>query len=119
MYAVGQRVYRYTMKAETAAESVVVPNHASRLGQNFPNPFYPSTTVEYELSSRERVRISVYDLLGRLVQVLEDVQRGPGSHRIAWDGTDSNRAPVISGVYLYRLEVGGHTETRKMVLMRP
>ena len=89
-----------------------------KLGQNFPNPFYPHTTVEYEMSSLERVRISVYDLLGRLVQVLEDAKRGPGSHRIAWDGTDRYGAAVSQGVYLYRLETGGHTETRKMVLMR-
>jgi hypothetical protein len=90
------------------------------LNQNYPNPFNPTTTIDYEIPGGREVRVSlsIYDLRGRLVRRLEEGMERPGRHSVLWDGRDSFGVPVPSGVYLYRLEAGDHTFTRKMTLLR-
>jgi outer membrane protein assembly factor BamB len=88
------------------------------LGQCYPNPFNPSTTIRFTLGEAARVRLGIYDVSGRLVRVLLDDRRGAGSHNEMWDGTDHAGRGVSSGVYFYRLEAGAFIETKKMVLLR-
>jgi hypothetical protein len=83
------------------------------LQQNFPNPFNPKTVVSYELSVASRVRLAVYDLLGREVGLLLDDQKSPGTHRVEFDGSG-----LSSGIYICRLAVGDHVDWKKMVLLR-
>jgi hypothetical protein len=89
-----------------------LPERAT-LGQNYPNPFNPSTTIRYSLSTSSRVLLTVYDLLGRKVATLVDRHQVPGRYSV-----DFGAASLASGVYLYRLQVGGFTESKKMMLMR-
>ncbi|MCD4829204.1 MAG: T9SS type A sorting domain-containing protein [Candidatus Cloacimonetes bacterium] len=84
----------------------------------FPNPFNPSTTVAYSLAEEATVRLSVYNLRGRRVQVLDKGLRSAGEHRVVWDGLDSQGEPASSGVYLFRLETGGEVYLRKGILMK-
>jgi hypothetical protein len=84
-----------------------------RLGQNFPNPFHPETTIEYALDRTRYVRLVVIDLLGREVAVLVEGIRAGGPHQVRFDGS---RLP--GGVYLYRLTAGEVVETRRMVLLK-
>ena len=88
------------------------------LSQNTPNPFNPSTAIAFTLSRPEVVHLTVYDALGRAVAVLAAGNYSVGSHTVRWDGRDGRGNAVSSGVYLYRLEAGGKTETRKMLLAR-
>jgi outer membrane protein assembly factor BamB len=88
------------------------------LGQCYPNPFNPSTTIGFTLGEAARVRLSIYDVSGRLVRELLDDRRGAGLHSEIWDGTDHAGRGVSSGVYFYRLEAGQFIETKKMVLLR-
>jgi len=89
------------------------------LRQNWPNPFNPSTTIRYRLTVPATVRLSIYDLAGRLVRQLKDgIPEGPGTHRATWHGRDSCDREVASGTYLYRLEAGRQQATRSMVLIR-
>lgn len=88
------------------------------LKQNFPNPFNPSTAIDYELASSAWVRISVFNMLGQSVNVLVDQLQLPGKHRVLWPGTDRGGHPVASGLYVYRIEAGAKTATRKMLLLR-
>jgi hypothetical protein len=83
------------------------------LGQNYPNPFNPTTTIRYSISSSSRVLLTVYDVLGRKVTTLVDRHQVAGRYSV-----DFGTASLASGVYLYRLQVGEFTETRKMMLMR-
>ncbi len=83
------------------------------LAQNFPNPFNPSTEIAYTLERGARVELSVYSILGERVAVLEDGYRGAGRHRTTFDASG-----LASGVYFYRLEALGRSETRKMILAR-
>jgi len=88
------------------------------LRQNHPNPFNPSTHVEYVLPTRSHVTVTVFDMLGRRVRTLVDAVMGSGTHTATWDGSDERGKAVASGVYLYRMEAGEHTESRRMVLVR-
>ena len=88
------------------------------LHQNYPNPFNPSTVVGFDLAERGKVRIEVFDVLGRRVATIADRVFSAGRHRLAWDGRDDGGRPVASGVYLCRLDAGERRETRKMVLAR-
>lgn len=68
------------------------------LSQNYPNPFNPSTTIEYGLPSASKVRLTVYDILGRTVAALYDGEQAAGYQRLRWD------AAVSTGVYFYRID---------------
>ncbi|MGB3478965.1 MAG: T9SS type A sorting domain-containing protein, partial [bacterium] len=88
------------------------------LAQNYPNPFNPNTTIAYSLPRASRVRLSVYNIEGRLVTTLVDETQSAGDHSVDWNGTDAGHAPVASGVYFYRLDTGEYTESQKMVLLK-
>jgi hypothetical protein len=93
------------------------------LGQNFPNPFNPSTTIGYALPQSGRVKLTVHDVLGRLVATLVDEHHAAGRFTAAWDGSTAAGAQASSGLYFYRIEItpesgAAYTATRKMVLLK-
>ncbi|MAO65998.1 MAG: hypothetical protein CL666_13470 [Balneola sp.] len=83
------------------------------LSQNYPNPFNPSTSIRFGIPSTSHVKLSVYNVLGQLVKVLENDIKKPGYHSVHFDGEN-----LSSGIYLYRLEVGSFVNTKKMLLMK-
>ena len=97
---------------------VNVPSMALTLHQNHPNPFNPSTTISYYLPERSRVRLVVYDVLGRVVTVLINREEGMGPHSVHWNGLDSGGSAVPAGLYLYRLEAGKIRISKKMIVVR-
>ncbi len=84
------------------------------LGQNHPNPFNPSTTIEYTLTARTPVKIDIFDATGARVATLDEGAREPGTYRAQWNAS----AHVSSGVYFYRLAGVPAAESRKMVLIK-
>jgi hypothetical protein len=88
------------------------------LHQNFPNPFNPSTNIEYELGKENFVNITVYDLLGsEIVQLVNQIEQ-PGIKTVRWNGRDKQGNLVNGGVYVYRLSAGNYTETKKMIFLK-
>ena len=88
---------------------------------NAPNPFAGATLIRFSIPSQAPVDLKVYDVRGRLVKSLLNSGAGamaPGLHEVRWDGRDSNRKRVASGVYFYRLSAGRLSATRKMVVLR-
>jgi hypothetical protein len=83
------------------------------LSQNYPNPFNPATTIRMSLASSQLTTLKVYDLLGREVATLINEEMNPGTYSVQWDATG-----VASGVYLYRLEAGAYSETKRLILLR-
>jgi hypothetical protein len=81
--------------------------------QNYPNPFNPSTAISYQLAIASPVKLTVYDLLGRLVATLDEGLRQPGSHVVRWDASE-----LTSGIYFYQLSTPGKTQTRKAVFLK-
>ena len=98
--------------------TVTLPGMRTALHPNTPNPFNPTTTIAFDLASRTRVTLRVYDVAGRVVRTLVDGVRDAGAHRAVWDGRDDRGARVASGIYLLRLQAGAVSQTRKMVLMK-
>jgi flagellar hook assembly protein FlgD len=88
------------------------------LGQNYPNPFNPSTEIKFSVPKSERVKIAVYNSIGKLVKVLVDENLAPGSYKVTWNGEDNRGQKVSSGVYLYRMETPSFQATKKMVLLK-
>ncbi len=88
------------------------------LEQNYPNPFNPSTTIAYQLPSAETVRITIYDLTGRNVLELLNETREAGSYTAKWDGRNQSGGRVASGLYIYQIQAGQFTQSRKMLFMK-
>lgn len=88
-----------------------------RLGQNFPNPFNPGTTIRFGLPASMRVRLSIYDVRGRHVVTLVDGVR-EGEDAVTWDGTDAAGNPMASGTYIYTLHTAEGSESRRLTLLR-
>jgi len=83
-----------------------------------PNPFNPQTTIQYSLASQGRVELKIYDVAGRLVEVLANETQIAGQHSVVWRGTDRHGSPVASGVYFVRLSAAGQVFTRKAILLK-
>ena len=86
---------------------------AFNLGQNYPNPFNPQTVVSYQLPIAAHVTLKVYDILGREVATLVNEQKSRGRYDAVWDASG-----MASGVYLYRLQAGTYTATKRLLLLR-
>jgi hypothetical protein len=86
---------------------------AFTLEQNYPNPFNASTEIRFELAREANVSLRIYDIAGREVVTLLDGMTSAGSHGVKFDG-----AALGSGIYFYRLETGGRSDTRKMILLK-
>lgn len=117
-YAAGKRIYKYTPNEPTHLFSSPEVPSAFTLGQNYPNPFNPSTTISYTLSTGANVKLGVFSLLGKEIQMLVHSYQSTGAYEVSWDGTDENGNDMVSGVYLYRLNVDGRIQTRRMVLLK-
>ena len=89
-----------------------------RLSQNYPNPFNPVTTLQYDLAEDGLVNITVYDMLGNVVNNLVNTYQLSGYKSIQWDATDNQGQPVSAGVYLYTIEAGDFRHTKKMILLK-
>ncbi len=85
---------------------------------NFPNPFNPSTTIEFMLPESGSVKLVIYDITGRKVRELISGQFSAGKHSIQWNACDDAGKPVSSGVYVSRLENGDAAVTNRMTLVR-
>jgi len=94
-----------------------IPNEF-KLMQNYPNPFNPSTVINYSLKEKRNVKITVFDIMGNEIKQLIYCAQEAGFYSVTWDGTNNYGERVASGVYIYRLEAGDFTESRKMMLIR-
>jgi M6 family metalloprotease-like protein len=91
---------------------------AFSLGSNYPNPFNPSTTIQYELVDPGLVSLRVYDTTGQLVRQLVAQTQAAGRYQAIWDGLDESGRSVATGLYLYELRAGRLRAVAKMVLMK-
>ncbi|HEX6791863.1 MAG TPA: M6 family metalloprotease domain-containing protein [Candidatus Krumholzibacteria bacterium] len=85
---------------------------------NYPNPFNPATTIRYELASRSRVELRIYDVKGALVKTLVNESKPAGVYSLEWNGRDDRGVAVSSGVYFYRITAGSFNDVRKMTLLK-
>lgn len=86
---------------------------AFELHQNYPNPFNPSTYISFSLPVRTRVKLTVYDMLGRVVKTLADNSFEPGNHKVVFDA-----AGLSSGIYFYSISTPGFSSTKRMAFIK-
>ena len=115
--------------SDGAARSVAVgstgpgPNLPTtfELYQNRPNPFNPTTTIDFYIDGSQgsgNVKLEVFNVLGQMVATLIDKPLAPGQYSVVWDGIDSRGQQMATGIYLYRLKVGDSSRTKKMMLLK-
>jgi len=97
--------------------SIQIPQKFS-LDQNYPNPFNASTKITYRLATDIDINLSVYNITGQKVALLESGKKNAGIHSVDWNGTDLSGNVLPSGVYLYRLEAGEFKSIKKMFLIK-
>ncbi len=98
-----------------------VPVNVSLVSElsNYPNPFNPQTTIQFELGATAQVSLRVYDLAGRLVRTLESGRElTAGTHRLNWNGTNDRGQTVASGVYLVRVDDGARGHSKRVTLLK-
>ncbi len=89
------------------------------LSQNYPNPFNPSTRINYTLPEQAKVRLAIFDILGREIKVLVGNETMPaGEYQAEWNGANNQGITMPSGTYFIRLESGAYTETKKLLLLK-
>ena len=89
------------------------------LRNNFPNPFNPETTLKYDLPEAGDVTLEVYNMLGQVVRTLVNERQSAGRYAVQWDATNDRGQSMSSGIYFYRVQVGGEfTDVKKMLLLK-
>ena len=91
---------------------------AIKLIQNFPNPFNPITNIKYELFKDSFVDVIVYDLLRNMVNNLISKNQKSGYKSVQGNATNNQGEPVYAGIYLYKIQAGTFSKTRKMILLK-
>jgi hypothetical protein len=107
----------YMIDPETGAEPMPGAQEIT-LHQNVPNPFNPSTRIDFELAKAGRVDLKVYDVAGRLVADLLSEHLSEGSHQVTWNGKTTSGATAATGVYMYVLKTETGMASKRMVLLR-
>lgn len=87
--------------------------YRNKLLNNYPNPFNPSTTINYSVQNTSKVSLIIYDILGRRVETLVNDEKLPGTYKVKFDAND-----LGSGIYFFRLTIGKFVETKKMHLIK-
>jgi len=88
------------------------------LHQNYPNPFNPVTNLSYDLPEDAMVNITVFDMMGRVVRTLVNGQQSAGYKSLQWNGTNNSGHPISAGLYIYTIQAGEFSQTRKMILLK-
>jgi hypothetical protein len=86
--------------------------------QNFPNPFNPTTIIQYSLPEPNYVQVVVFDMLGNEIKALVSDTEAAGIKSVSWDATNNDGQSVSGGIYFYRVTAGQHTETKRMLLLK-
>ncbi len=89
-----------------------------KIHQNYPNPFNPVTTLHYDLPEDALVNITIYDVMGRIVNNLVSSQQNAGYKSIQWNADNNAGQPISAGLYLYTIQAGEFVQTKKMVLLK-
>jgi photosystem II stability/assembly factor-like uncharacterized protein len=112
-FGTGGAIYRFDTSMIGVNNNQSTFPRATKLYQNYPNPFNPQTTIRFEVIETGRVKIVLYDLLGRELRLLTDEIRKPGIYSVSFSS-----AGLSSGVYFYRIQAGSYSESKKMVILK-
>ena len=107
------KLFVYYNNIVTGIKDEDIKPSSYRLEQNYPNPFNPSTTIKFAVPKESMVNLSIYNVLGELVSTIVNEEMIPGYYEYKFDASG-----IVSGVYLYRIEVGEFVEIKKSILLK-
>ena len=99
------------------SNSDLIPTTTS-LSNVYPNPFNPSTTIDYTLSVNSDVNLSIYDMQGRMVRSLVSGNQDAGTYNVVWNGLNDNSEQSASGIYLVMMEANGNIYQQSITLLK-
>ena len=102
----------------TDTDDPLIPHSQLTTLTNYPNPFNPSTTINYNVPADRDVSLTIYNAKGQLVNTLVSEYKNHGNYQVVWHGKDSKGGSVASGLYFARLVTGGKSIIHKMLLMK-
>jgi len=103
---------------ELTQASDITPVLATKLNRNYPNPFNPTTRIEYSVKETAPVSLEIFNVKGQKVRTLVNEVMTAGNHSVVWNGKDEAGKDAGSGVYFYRMTTPRYTATQKMILMK-
>lgn len=105
---------------ESSVEEMSITEAPMRynLGANYPNPFNPTTTIQFALPEKEAVELNIYDISGKLVKTLIHSEKDAGYHSVVWNGKDDTDKTMPSGIYLYRIQTEKFSDTKRCILLK-
>ena len=101
----------------TLSKNINIPKKFT-VHQNYPNPFNPVTSLSYDLPKESFVNITIYDMLGNVVNKLVNAKQTSGYKSVQWNATNNQGQSVSAGVYLYSIEINDFRQTKKMILLK-
>jgi len=110
-YGLAPDIGAYEYGSPVFADKLIAIPDGYTFHQNYPNPFNPTTTINYLLPDQTAVKLTVFDIQGREVMILNESEKPPGNYEVQWNGIDHSGNPVSTGVYFCRLETGDFSET--------
>jgi len=108
--------FALTVEALNIAQDQIPTRYS--LGEAYPNPFNPATTISYEIPNDEYVTIDIYNLMGGHIKSLVSMNQNPGYKTIEWNATNDYGQPVSAGMYIYTIQAGSFMDTKKMILLK-
>ena len=114
----GSDIFVAKLTTDVSAEESVLPSITKIDAKNYPNPFNPQTTIQLNIPNSSEINLSVYNTKGALVKTLVNKRLETGTYSYVWNGDDQKGKPVASGVYFYRVENGGETFSKRMILLK-
>ena len=100
-------------KQVIADDVIKTENLENRLINNYPNPFNPTTRIQYSIKDKAFVNLSVYDILGRKISTLVNEVKESGKYQVVFDALQ-----LATGIYFYTIQAGSFRETKKMILAK-
>ena len=110
--------YNNTVAQGFVSQKVIAVPDEFALHNNYPNPFNPVTTIQYDIPIDAKVLLVVYDILGRHVKTLVNTSQPAGYKSVKWNGTNDYGKTSSAGVYFYHLQTVGYSKVQKMVLLK-
>jgi hypothetical protein len=104
--------------APTTSDYDIVAVLTTELKGNYPNPFNPTTTIQFSIHCNQWVEINVFNIKGQKVKTLVNEYCDRGTHNAVWNGNDEYGRNVSSGMYFYKMQAGEYNEVKKMLLMK-
>ena len=114
-----KRYFYDEWKKDRIVKEVKMENHKDyALYVNYPNPFNPETNILYQIPEETKVKITIYNTLGKKIRILVNKNQPAGYYSVKWDGCDEKRQHVLSGIYIYEMKAENFRDIKRMLLMK-